>query len=111
MASPKVLVLGHSFVRQLKSDLHVQQDARMSPTFKLNGTAQVYMHGIGGRTVNKVQNHDLGIVARLSPDIVILEIGTNDLSLLPPEVVGSEIEEWFLCYNKRITSKLCVFAW
>jgi hypothetical protein len=35
----------------------------------------------------------LGVVARLSPDIVILEIGTNDLSLLPPEVVGSEIED------------------
>jgi hypothetical protein len=51
------------------------------------------MHVIGGRTVNKVRNHDLGVVARLSPDIVILEIGTNDLSLLPPEVVGSEIEE------------------
>ena len=93
MAPPKVLVLGHSFVRRLKLDLHVQQDARTSPTFKLDGTAQVYMHGIGGRTVRKVRNHDLGVVARLSPDIVILEIGTNDLSLLPPEVVGSEIEE------------------
>jgi lysophospholipase L1-like esterase len=51
------------------------------------------MHVIGGRTVNKVRNHDLGVVARLSPYIVILEIGTNDLSLLPAEVVGSEIEE------------------
>ena len=51
------------------------------------------MHDIGGRTVRKVRNRDLGVVARLSPDIVILEIGTNDLSLLPPEVVGSEIEE------------------
>jgi hypothetical protein len=30
------------------------------------------MHGIGGRTVTKVRNHDLGVVARLSPDIVIL---------------------------------------
>ena len=90
MAPPKVLVLGHSaFVRRLKSDLHVQQDARMSSTFKLNATAQVYMHGIGGRTVRKVRNHDLGVVARLSPDIVMREIGTNDLSLLPPEVVGS----------------------
>jgi hypothetical protein len=85
---PQVLVLGHSFVRRLKSDLHVQQDAQMSPTFKLNGTAQVYMHGIGGRTVRKVRNHDLGVVACLSPDIVILEIRTNDLSLLPPKVGG-----------------------
>ena len=29
----------------------------------------------------------------MSPEIVILEIGTNDLSHLRPEVVGSEIEE------------------
>ena len=94
MAPPKVLVLGHSaFVRRLKSDLHVQKDTRMSSTFKLNGIAQVYMHGIGGRTVRKVRNHDLGVVARLSPDIVMREIGTNDLSLLPHEVVGSEIEQ------------------
>ena len=80
MAPSKILVLGHSFVRRLKSDLHVQQDARMSPTFKLNGTAQVHMHGTGGRTVRKVRNHDLGVVAHLSQNIVILEIGTNDLS-------------------------------
>jgi lysophospholipase L1-like esterase len=110
MAPPKVLVLGHSFVRRLKSDLHVHQDTQMSPTFKLNGTAQVYMHGIGGRTFRKVRNHDLGVVARLSPDIVILEIGTNDLSLLPPEVMGSEIEE--LVYLLRQTyhvKVVCVY--
>ena len=51
------------------------------------------MHGIGGRTVTKLRKYDFGVVARLSQDIVILEIGTNDLSFLPPEVVGSEIEE------------------
>jgi hypothetical protein len=91
---PPSFSFGSSFVRRLKSDLHVQQDAQMSPTCKLNGTAQVYMHGIGGRTVRKVRNHDLGVVVCLSPDIVILEIRTNDLSLLRhPRWVGSEIEE------------------
>ena len=93
MAPSTVLVLGHSFVRRLKSDLKFQLDSRMSPSFKLDRTARVYMHGIGGRTVTKLRKYDFGVVARLSPDIVILEIGTNDLSFLPPEVVGSEIEE------------------
>ena len=65
----------------------------MSPSFKLDGTARIYVHGIGGRTVTKLPKYDFGVVARLSPDIFILEIGTNDLSFLPPEVVGSEIEE------------------
>ena len=32
-------------------------------------------------------------VARFSPDAVILEIGTNDLTFKPPEIVGSEIDE------------------
>ncbi len=93
MAPPKVLVLGHSFVRRLKFDLRHQSDLRMSPSFKLEGTARVYMRGIGGRTVQKLRQHDLDEVSRLSPDIVLLEIGTNDLSYLRPEVVGSQIEE------------------
>ena len=83
MAPPTVLVLGHSFVRRLKSDLQFQLDSRMSASFKLDGTARVYMHGIGGRTVTKWRKYDFGVVARLPPDIVILEIGTNDLSLPP----------------------------
>ena len=93
MAPSTVLVLGHSFVRRLKSDLKFQLDSRLSPSFKLDGTARVHMHGIGDRTVTKLRKYDFGVVARLSPDIAILEIGTNDLSFLPPEVVGSEIEE------------------
>ena len=92
MAPSTVLVLGHSFARRLKSDLKFQLDSRMSPSFKFDGTARVYMHGIGGRTVTRLRKYDFGVVARLSPDIVIREIGT-DLSFLPPEVVGSEIEE------------------
>ena len=92
MAPSTGLVLGHSFVRRLKSELKFQLDSCMSPSFKLDGTARIYMHGIGGRWVTKLLKYDFGVVARLSPDIVILEIGTNDLSL-PPEVVGSAIEE------------------
>ncbi len=82
MAPPKVLVLGHSFVRRLKFDLQHQSDLRMSPSFKLEGTARVYMRGIGGRTAQKLRQHDLDEVSRLSPDIVLLEIGTNGLSYL-----------------------------
>ena len=89
----KVLILGHSFVRRLKCDLNNQFDNRVSLDCGLQGTATIYMHGIGGRTVSKLRRHDLNVVARLSPQIVILEIGTNDLARGRPEVVGSEIEE------------------
>lgn len=92
-AVPKVLILGHSFVRRLSSDLSRCFDLRAGKDFKLQGTASVCLHGVGGRTVATLRSFDLHVIRRLSPDIVILEIGTNDLSRFPPEVVGSAIEE------------------
>ncbi|CAB3977697.1 Hypothetical predicted protein [Paramuricea clavata] len=93
---PKVLILGHSFesfVRRLRSDLHARFDERAAKNFDLQGTAEIFMHGVGGRTVPKLRKMDMGVVTRISPDIVILDIGTNDLALAQPEVVGSDIEE------------------
>ena len=97
MASvPKVLILGHSFVRRLKNDLHNKFDPRATTSFGLVGTAEVHLHGIGGRTVQKLTSCDLEMVRLLAPDVVLLEIGTNDLTSLAPEVVGSSIEELVL---------------
>ena len=52
----------------------------------------VHLHGVGGRTVAKLWSLDLHVVERIAPDVLILEIGTNDLVDTSPEVVGSEIE-------------------
>ena len=90
---PKVLILGHSFVCRLKRDLCPCFDERARLNFGLEGTAEVLMHGVGGRTLTKLLAHDLGVVVNLSPDIIILEIGTNDLSISQPEVVGSGIDD------------------
>ena len=90
---PRVLILGHSFVRRLRTDLLARFDERAAINFDLQGTADVYMYGVGGRTVPKLRKFDLGVVSNISPTIVILEIGTNDLANTPPEVVGSEIED------------------
>jgi len=51
------------------------------------------LFGVGGRTVEKLRRYDLHVVRRLVPDVVFLEVGTNDLSDVGPEVVGSSIEE------------------
>lgn len=51
------------------------------------------MFGVGGRTVSKLRHYDLKVVADRSPEILILEIGTNDLSSGKPEIIGSDIEE------------------
>ncbi len=76
---PRVLILGHSFVRRLQSDLKARFDERAVIDFDLQGTADIYMHGVGGRTVPKLRKFDLALIARISPEILILEIGTNDL--------------------------------
>ena len=42
--------------------------------------------------IRTLQSPDLHVVERIAPDVLILEIGTNDLVDTSPEVVGSEIE-------------------
>ena len=90
-ALPKVFILGYSFVKRLQSDLKTTFDARAVSNFHLDGTATVNLFGVGGRTVEKLRRYD--VVRRLAPDVVILEVGTNDISDVRPEVVGSFIEE------------------
>ena len=81
---PRVLILGHSFVKRLQRDMLSNFDARVDANFKLQGSALVHLHGIGGRTVAKLRSFDLHVITSISPDVVILEIGTNDLSLESP---------------------------
>ena len=89
----KILVFGHSFGRRLRDDLKVPFDDRACRDFHLQGTAKVRLYGVGGLTVSKLRQRDLSVVSSFAPDIVILEIGTNDLTVDQPEVVGSAIEE------------------
>ena len=87
-----VLVLGHSFVRRTKEALEAKFDPRADISFGISDDAIVHLHGKGGRTVLGLCT-DLDIVSSLAPDVVILDIGTNDLAASGPEVVGSRIEE------------------
>jgi lysophospholipase L1-like esterase len=89
---PKVLVFGHSYVKRLHLDLRSNFDVRAALSFKIQ-RASVKLHGIGGRTVDKLIAFDLDEVRSFRPAIVILEIGTNDLSHGKPEVVGSKIDD------------------
>ena len=91
---PSVLVLGHSFIRRLRDDLRSHFDSRADDTFGLSDDAIVHLHGVGGLTVARLRR-DLGMVSSLSPQVVILELGTNDLTRLRLEVAGSEIEDTF----------------
>ena len=91
--APKVLILGHSFVRRLRSDLHSSFDPRALSDFGLSGSASVHLFGVGGRTAPKLRSFDLHVIETLAPDVLILEVGSNDLSCARPEVVGSDIDD------------------
>ena len=57
----------------------------------------------------KTMQYDLPVVASFAPDIVILQLGTNDLSRLDPLVVGSAIEELVTILHDTYNVKLvCV---
>ncbi len=93
MCVPNILILGHSFVRRLKDDLTARFNTRAAPNFHIPESGHVSLYGTGGRTVDKLTRYDLTCVSKYKPDIAILEVGTNDLSTLRPEVVGSKIDD------------------
>jgi len=82
-------------------------DPRADETFNLSGDVIVHLCGDGGQMVRRLhQRGDLGVVSSTSPAVVILKMGTNDLSGLRPEVVGSEGVGFFvvtilLCLSKQ----------
>ena len=74
---PKVLVLGHSFIKRLKNDVDKNFDRRASRTFGLVGTAEVHLPGTGGRTVGELKSYDLHVVClrAVVSDFLTKEIG------------------------------------
>ena len=90
MAPPRILILGHSFIRRLAGFLQKREHQHLMA--KLSSLGSVNFHGVGGRTIGKVRKFGLGIIRRLNPDIIVLELDTNDLTKLPARAVGSELE-------------------
>ena len=94
---PQVLILGHSFVRRFQHYLKSTEDRRVAEDMNLSRICYVQTYGIGGRTVRKLRMFDLDVVQRISPDVVILEIGTNDLAKSSPRLVAEDIKT--LCHD------------
>ena len=83
---PKALIIGHSFVRRLKDDLLRNFDSCASLDFGLDQSMEVLLHGVGGLRVTQLHRIISQKVRDLSPDDVLLEIGTNDLVLFHPKL-------------------------
>ena len=89
---PSVLFLVIHLLSILNAISNPIFDPRADGNFRLGGTVSVHLHGVGGRTVATLRSFDLHMVEQIAPDVLILEIWTNDLVDTSPEVVGSEIE-------------------
>ena len=102
------MILGDSFIRRLNHFI-VRTYSDLGLQLNLSGPATIRWHGVRGRTVAKTISNDLGKVRSFSPDIEVLQLGTNDLTRYPSEQVGSEIEDFVRLLHDSCDVKLvCV---
>lgn len=78
-AKPRALVLGDSFVRRLGKFIdNGQPNGLYRRDLQLVYTSEVDIFGTGGRTVDKTVRFDLDAIRSSAPDVVVLEMGSND---------------------------------
>ena len=103
MGLPLIFILGHSFIRRF--DNFVAANPNLNHQFLLNNVATLKWRGVGAEL-----QYDLPVVASSAPDIVILQLGTNDLSRLDLLAVASYIEELVTILHDTYKVKLiCVW--
>ena len=81
MASkPRALVFRHSFERRVVEfiDLHQAND-NYRRDLNLSEVCDVEIFGTGGRTLDKMIRRDLEFIKRNAPNVVVLELGSNDI--------------------------------
>jgi len=91
MAEPQVLILGHSFIRRLHEFARLPSNA-LREDFDITTPMNLHWHGIGDELWPK----SYATIWRFSPDIVILQLGMNDISdhsIRSALTVGSQSED------------------
>ena len=79
LAKPRALVFGHSFVRRFSEFIdNSQPNDLYCRDLQLVHTCEVEIFGIGGRTVDKTIRFDLNTIRGTAPNVVVLEMGSND---------------------------------
>ena len=109
MAPLRILILGHSFIRRLHVFLRQNFNEVFARNLHIDGDLSIKWHGIGGRTISEVIRHDLGIVEKFAPEIVVIQLGTNDLSSLSAVETGSALEDLSrLLHESYGVQRVCV---
>ena len=107
--TPRVLILGHSFVKRFNYFLNQGRDKRTVPNLNLP-SVDICVYGIGGRTVAKIRAFDLERVRAFQPHIVVLEVGSNDLcdAGQRPETIGSNMEDLLRIFQEQFKINIVV---
>ena len=85
--------------------------ARSKGNVDFGEAARIHLHGVGGRTLEKLERYDFPYLVSKNPDVVILEVGSNDLPHLNAETVGSAIESLqLLIFGSKCRHVLLVFV-
>ena len=109
MGPLRILILGHSFIRRLHVFLRQNFNEVFARNLHIDGDLSIKWHGIGGRTISKVIRHDLGIVEKFAPEIVVIQLGTNDLSSVSAVETGSALEDLsHLLHESYGVQRVCV---
>ena len=108
---PNVLIMDHSFVRRFYTFLTSETDLRCEQDLGLGSTWCIRFFGIGGRTISKTRSFDCVAVKSFEPDVVILELGSNDLTPkdVRPETVGSDLAD-LVAHLFKVTNAKQIFV-
>ncbi len=82
-----VLILGHSFVTRLTK---FAVDNHLLGFNLAQQQCEIFFHGIPGLRMEGLKQ-EVGMVESLKPDIVFIDIGTNDLCVCDPDTVANEV--------------------
>lgn len=112
-STPRVLILGHSFVRRMEEFIRkTAGEGNFALNFELAQQCNVSMLGIGGRTVDKMVRCDLHKIRNFAPDIVVLELGSNDLcdETTNEETVALSIEAFVDMLHTEVNVKFIMMC-
>ena len=96
-----ILLVGHSFIRRLANYALSTESLNMGLS---KGDCKITFVGRGGMTVPRLRGKAVEILTSCRPDVIFLEIGTNDISTADPLRLAAdlfELAQWFIARGVR----------
>jgi lysophospholipase L1-like esterase len=107
---PKVvLILGHSFIARLRRFVSHSDHEKVNTS--LNLSEQIIYRGYSGCTITKLTERGVREVLKYKPDLVCLQVGSNDLCDLSVEVqqVVDKLVDFVEILRGHGVRRICVY--